>query len=268
LVPASIASESAVQKTRAYGAALRINYLVSPNTEFSLGGGFSKLQFLDTTALDNTSGNAGSRVFTGDTSLTYNFTPRFSSGVFVNTSYNTFENGRDSRTVAGGLMGSYRHSPSLTMTGRAGASRAQEGGIAGVADRTSWSPYGLLTLAYLDNTFQASLTGSVDQVGGGGLGFTTRRESVTLSLTDQFALHWWGDLSGIYQMNRSLDSAVSEDLTSAAGTAGIRYQPWQWATFHLSGTTFRQLSNGTVGSDLTRYSAFLGVTLGKTYNIY
>ncbi len=268
LVPASIASESAVRKTRDYGAALRINYLVTPNTAFSLGGGFSKLQFLDNTVLDNTSGNVGSRVFKGDTTLTYNFTPLLSSGIFVNTSYNTFENGRDSRTVAGGLTGSYRYSPSLTVTARAGASRAQESGFSSLPDRTSWSPYGLFTLAYLDNTFKASLTGSVDQSGGGSLGFTTQRESVTLSLTDQFSSHWWGGLSGNYQVNRSLDPAKSEDLTSVAGTAGIRYQPWQWATFHLSGTAFRQMSNGTVGSDLQRYSAFLGVTVGNTYNIY
>ena len=268
LVPASIASETAVRKTRDYGAALRINYLVTPKTEFSLGGGFSKLQFLDNNAIDNTSGDVDSRVVTGDTTLTYKFTPRLSSGVFVNTAYNTFENGRDSRTLAGGLTGSYLYSPSFTMTARAGASRAQESGVSGVAERTTWSPYGLLKLAYLDNTFRASLTGSVDQSGGGSLGFTTQRESITLSLTNQFATHWWGDLSGNYQVNKSLDAVTSEDLTSAAGTAGIRYQPLQWATLRLTGTAFRQWSNGTVGSDLTRYSAFLGVTVGSTYNIY
>jgi hypothetical protein len=37
---------------------------------------------------------------------------------------------------------------------------------------------------------------------------------------------------------------------------------------HLSGSGLWQSGNGTLGSDLTRYSAFLGVTLGKTYNIY
>jgi hypothetical protein len=268
LIQPSIASESASQKSRDFGAALRMIYLVTPNAEISLGGGFSKLQFLDNTALDNTSGNVGSRVFTGDTSITYNFTPLFSSGVFVNTSYNTFENGRDSRTIAGGLTGTYRYSTSLAITARAGASRAQESGAPGISDRTTWSPYGLLTLTYLDNNFQASLTGSVDQSGGSSLGFTTQRESATLSLTDQFALHWWGDLLGNYQVNRSLDAVVSEDLTSAAGTAGIRYQPATWATLHLSGTAFRQWNNGAIGTDLTRYSAFLGITLGKTYNIY
>jgi hypothetical protein len=263
LIQPSIAVETAPRKSRNYGAALRMSYLVTPKTEFSLGGGFSKRQFLD-----NVRGGIDSRVVTGDTTLTYKFTPPFSSGVFFNTAYNTFDNGRDSRIFSGGLTGSYLFSPAVSMNARAGASRAQESGVAGVDERTTWSPVGSLSLVYLDNTFHASLTGSVAQAGGGSLGFTTRRESVTLSLSDQFAALWWADLSGRYQQNRSLDAAVSQDLTSATGTAGVRYQPWQWATFHLSGTTFRQWSNGAVGSDLTRYSAFLGVTVGNTYNIY
>ncbi len=97
---------------------------------------------------------------------------------------------------------------------------------------------------------------------------TTRRETVSLSVSDQFALRWWADLAGTYQVNRSLESDVSGDLSSATGTAGIRHQPLEWMEVHLSGTGFRQSGNGTLGTDLTRYSAFLGITLSKTYNIY
>jgi hypothetical protein len=93
-----VASETARRESRDYGAALRANYLLTENTEFSLGGGFSKRQYLD-----NTAGDIDSRVISGDTSLTYRFTPLFSSGVFFNTSYNTFENGTESRVYAGGL---------------------------------------------------------------------------------------------------------------------------------------------------------------------
>src|SRR5512141_2832004 len=46
LAPPSIASETATQKSREYGAALRANYLLTEKTEFSIGGAFSKLQFL------------------------------------------------------------------------------------------------------------------------------------------------------------------------------------------------------------------------------
>ncbi len=264
LIQPSIASETATQKSRDYGAALRMSYLVTLKTEFSLGGGFTKLQFLDNVA----GGNVDSRVVTGDTTLTYKFTPLLSSGLFFNTAYNTFDNGRDSRTISGGLTGSYQFSPALTMNARAGASRAQESGSAGIPDRTTWSPAGSLSLTYAERDFRAALTGSIDQVGGGSFGVTTRRQSVTLTFADRFAPEWTADLSGNYQENRSLDPAVTEDLTSASGTAGIAYQPATWATLHLSGTAFRQWSNGSVGTDLTRYSAFLGITLGYTYNIY
>jgi hypothetical protein len=264
LVPASIASESATQKSRVYGAALRASYLVTPKTDFSVGGRFSKLQFLDNVA----GGEVDSRVVAGETTLSYRFTPLFSSGFFFNVSYNTFEDGTDSQVFAGGLTGSYLFSPSVTMDARAGASRTEEHDLAGLPDRTTWSPTGYLSLTYADNTFRATLSGAYDVTGGGSFGSTTRRQTAIISLTDQFASRWWADLTGSYQVSRSLDDTESEDLNSASGSAGIRYRPRDNVTLRLSGNAFRQWSDGTVGSDLTRYSAVLGITLGHTYNIY
>jgi hypothetical protein len=260
----SIASETATQKSRDYGAALQMSYLVTPKTAFSLGGGFSKRQFLDNVS----GGDVDSRVVSGDTTLTYKFTPLLSSGLYFSTAYNTFDNGRDSRTLSGGLTGSYQFSPAVSVSARAGASRAQESGSAGIPDRTTWSPAGSLSLTYAGAEFQTTLFGSIDQSGGGSFGLTTRRQTVGLSFTDQFARRWSANLSGSYEQNRSLDAAVSENLTSATGSAGVGYQPLEWATLHLSGTALRQWSDGTVGADLTRYSAFLGITLGYTFNIY
>jgi|GEM_PF-2534326 len=264
LIPSSIASETATRKTRDYGAALRVIYLVTPKTDFSVGGGFSKREFLD-----NVTGEFDSRVLTGDSTLKYRFTPLFSSGFFFNMASNTFENGRDSRTISGGLTGTYLLSPALTTSARVGASRTKETeNVAGLPDRTDTSPSGSLSVTYTQKDFRAALTGSVDQSGGGSFGFTTRRRSVNLSFADRFAPEWTADLFGSFQENRSLDPGVTQDLTSATGTAGVGYQPTTWATFRLSGTAFRQWSNGSVGSDLKRYSAFLGITLGYTYNIY
>ena len=263
LAPPSIASESATQKSRDYGAALRANYLLTEKTVFSLGGGFSKLQFLD-----NTTGNVGSRVIIGDMSLSYRFTPLFSSGFFFNTSYNTFENGTDSRVFAGGLTGTYMFSPAFMVDARAGVSHMNETFTTGVPEFTKTSPYGALSLVYSDNNFRSALSGTIEQAGGGNLGVTTRRETVSLSVSDQFATRWWADLIGTYQVNRSLVPNASGDLTSAAGTAGVRHKLLEWMDVHLSGTGFRQSGTGTLGSDLTRYSAFLGVTVGNTYNIY
>jgi hypothetical protein len=264
LVPASIASETGTQKSRDYGAALRASYLLTPKTDFSVRGRFSKLQFLDNVA----GGGVDSREVAGDTTLSYRFTPLFSSGFFFNVSYNTFEDGTDSRVFAGGLTGSYRFSPSVTMDARAGASRTQESELAGLPDRTTWSPSGLLLLIYAGNTFRATLSGAYEVGGGGSFGSTTRRQTASFSLTDQFASRWWADLTGSYQVRQSLDDTESEDLTSASGSAGIRYHPRENVTLRLSGNAFRQWSDGTVGSDLTRYSAVLGITLGHTYNIY
>jgi hypothetical protein len=264
LAPPSIASESATQKSRNYGAALRANYLLTENSEFSLGGSFNKLQFLD-----NNTGNVGSRVIVGDTMLRYKFTPLFSSGIFFNTSYNTFENGTDSRVFAGGLTGAYRYSPAFTVDARAGASHVKETSTSGLPETKKTSPHGALSLIYLERDFRAALSATVEQAGGGNLGGTTRRETVSLSVSDQFATLWWADLTGTYQVNRSLESDASGDLTSAIYTAGVRHKPLEWLEVHLSGSGLRQSGdNGTLGSDLTRYSAFLGVTLGKTYNIY
>lgn len=262
LSPPSISTETGVRKSRDYGGGLRIVYLVTPNTEFSASGGFSRRDYLD-----NTTAEVDSRTYTGDTSLSYRFTPLFSSGIFANTSFNRFGNGRDSRTYAGGLTASYRFSQYATGTARAGASRAQENDPA-VPERVTWSPYGALSFTYSSSGFQASLGGTFQQSGGGSFGATTERLTATARLAHQLAPRWGWDLAGTYQTSKSLDPATSEDLESANGTAGIRYQPWRWATFRLSGTAYRQWAHGTVGTDLTRFSGLLGVTLGYTYNLY
>jgi len=264
LIPASTASETATRKSRDYGAALRLIYLVTPSNEISVGGGYSKRQFLDNVSASD----VDSQVVTGDATLTHRFTPRLASGLYINTAYNTFENDTSSRTYSGGLTGSYAFSPAVLLNARMGASLAKENGATGLQDNTTWSPAGLLSLAYADNTFRATLAASMDQVGGGSFGRTTRRMTGLFTLTDQFASRWWADLAGSYQVNKSLDEEVSENLSSANGTVGIRYLPRDWVSLNLSGTAFRQWSRGTVGSDLVRYSAFLGLTLGYTYNIY
>jgi hypothetical protein len=265
LSPPSIASETATQKSRHYGAALRANYLLTERTEFSLAGGFSKFQFLDNNAGGE---DVDSRVVNGDTTLTYRFTPRFSSGVFFSTAYNTFENGTDSRVFIGGLTGKFSFSQAYSLDARLGATHMKETFNTGRPENTETSPYGALSLVYSSRDFRAALSGAFEQAGGGNLGVTTRRESVSITVSDQFASRWWADLSGTYQKNRPIESSISGDLTSAAAAARIRYQALQWLDVHLAGSGFRQTGNGTLGTDLTRYSAFLGVTLSRAYNIY
>jgi len=266
LSPPSVTVESGVRRSRDYGGGLRIIYQVTPNTELTLGGGYSKREFPGA-AVDNTTEEVGSRVFYGDTSVSYRFTPLLSTGVFVSASNNRFENGRDSRSYAGGLIAGYRFSPGAIATARAGASRTGETSP-GDPENVDWSPYGVLSIAYSTSGFDAILTGSVQQSGGGSFGATTELQSISLSVTRQFTARWRGNLSGVFQKSKSIDPLVSEDLESVTGTAGVRYQPWSWASIHLSGTTYQQWSYGLTGTDLTRFSALLGVTLGYNFNLF
>jgi hypothetical protein len=261
LVPTAIVSESGVQTNQRYGGGLAMSYLLTPSWNISLGGGYSKQEFLDNAVV-----NFDSRVVSGDTSISYQFHPKFSMGLFANTSYNTFENADYSRIYAGGLLATYQSPSAYNVVARAGASRAQEH-RGGIPERITWSPYGLLSIGYSSVSFLANLAGSINQSGGGSLGFTTETESVTFNLSDQLATRWWADLSGNYQRSKSMDPESSQSLKSATGTAGIRYQPWEWATFHLSGSVYEQWSHYTNVPDMKRYTGLLGITLGYTYNL-
>ena len=91
--------------------------------------------------------------------------------------------------------------------------------------------------------------------------------------SDRFAEKWWWDLSGHYQANRSIgegaaEATATEDVETASGLAGIRYQPLRWATIRLAGSLVRQWSHGRVGNDFRRDSLTLGVTLGDTYTLF
>ena len=273
LVPTTIVAEDQAQTTRDYGGSLRATYLVTPKVDFSLGGGFTTRQYLDNVSASD----SDSKVATGDATLAYRFTPVLSSGFFYNTSLNNYKQGVDSRVHSMGVAGAYRYSPSVSLSARAGVARTEESSPSGI-DSTTWDPIGSLTMEYVvedsrspaqaKREFRSKLNLTVDQVGGGGYGLTTRRHAATFSIGDRYAPEWWLDLWARYEYNVSLDAAQSEDIRSATGTAGLAYQPAVWATFRLSGTAFRQWSYGTIGTDLVRYSAFLGITFGKEYNLY
>jgi hypothetical protein len=89
-----------------------------------------------------------------------------------------------------------------------------------------------------------------------------------LMLTDRFTPAWSGNLSGAYQVNRSAFDTDEVDLTTVNVTAGLRYQPWQWGSLDLTGSMNRQTSDGQFGDTVNNYSATLGFTIGRTYNIF
>ena len=266
--PELLPSETVVTartKVREYRASLHIDYLLSPNVDLGLGGGGTKRQFVDPVPGAN---EEDSQTITGDASVSYRITPRFSSGIFVNTSHNTFDVSPSSTSYTAGLTANYLLTQFYSLNARAGASRLEETAVAtGQTDKT-WVPYGSLSLTYTWQYFQATLQGTYEIAGAGSFGRATKRGNVAVTLTNQFAERWWWDLSGSYQTNRSTDDPVTEDIVTTDASAGIRYTAVEWASFRLSGNVIRQRSDGIEGDDLDRESVFLGVDLSKVYRLY
>jgi hypothetical protein len=262
-IPPSEAVVTERTKTREYRGYIRMTYLLTPRVDVSMGGGVTRRDFIgDVTGITTTGITLeDSTSVTGDASIFYAITPRFSSGVFFNTGYNTFEVRPNSRTYSTGVTGRYRLTPLHTLTARAGATYLKESADALGRENEKWSPYGSLAIGYSRNYFKATLEGSYEVVGAGSFGEITKRGSITLTMTNQFAERWWWDLYGLYQNNTSLREPVTVDVNTAQGMAGIRYTASDWASFYLKGTITRQRSGGQGGNDFDRESALLGVTL-------
>jgi hypothetical protein len=228
-----------------------------------VGGGLTKRDFIgDTTGITTTGISLEDSTYVvGDASIFYAFTPRFSSGVFFNTGYNTFEVRPNSRTYAAGLTGRYRLTPLHTLTARAGATYLKESADATGLENEDWSPYASLALGYSRRNFAATFRGSYEILGAGSFGEITKRASINLAMTNRFAERWWWDLSALYQNNKSSDEPVTVDVDTLQGSAGVRYAATDWASFYLRGTITRQRSSGLEGNDLDREAAFLGITL-------
>jgi hypothetical protein len=252
-------------KVREYRASLRITYLLSPNVDLGLGGGGVKRDFVDDVSGTD---EEDSQTYTGDASLSYRIAPRLSTGVFVNTSHNTFGTSPDSRSYSGGVSARYLLTQFYTLDVRAGASYFEEDADATGRSNEEWSPYGRVSLTYTWQYFQATFLGSYEIAGGGSFGRATKRGTVRLNLTSQFAEGWWWDLSGYFQNNSATGDQAEEDINTAEGTAGIRYAAAEWASLYLSGKIFRQRSDGLEAGDIDRESVFLGITLSKLYRLY
>jgi hypothetical protein len=269
-LPPSEAIVTERTKSRDYRGSIRMGYLLTPRVDVSLGGGVSKREFTGDTAGVVTGGISleDSTSVNGDAALYYAITPRFSSGVFVNAGFNSFEVRPNSETYTAGLTGRYRLTALHTLTARAGATYLTESSNVPGQDDETWSPYGSLALAYTKGGFLASLRGTYEIVGAGSFGEVTKRGSVALAMTDQFAERWWWDCGGFFQNNRSSQEPLTVDFTTVQGRVGIRYVIADWASLFLRGTIARQRSEGTRGADIDRESAFLGVNLSAVKKLY
>jgi hypothetical protein len=259
-IPIEIA-QFAQTHTRDYGGSVFMNYQAATRFRTALTGAYNKHEILT----DNT-GLTDYYTYTGDLSISYLSGPRSTIGIFGSASDTTYSNDTVATTYGVGLLGSYAFSEFLRMDARVGASFLRNKPGSGLPESTDQSPTASLSLTYRVRDFFASAWGSYGYSSGSSFGETTRQLNAGASLGDQFANGWWWALTGAYQANRNIDSPSASDMTSGTGTAEIRYVPAPWATLRLSGTHSREWVDS--GSDLKKTTAFLGITLSNTYNLY
>ena len=251
--------------TENIGAAVNFNYLASQNLTIGVNGHYSEQRFSDSLA---DSGLKNSSSTGGNVSVSHQFSPRTSLGILVAGNHNTYETSPDSDTLSGGIRFGYEFSPVFRIDGAFGMSYTRQSEAPGSPEKQTSSPSGLFNASYTSEMFTARVFGSALYSGGSGYGQVTRLWTAGLAFKNQFAEEWSWNLSGTYQVSRSVFETGAVDIDTINGTAGLRYKPWEWGSLDLTGNLNRQTSNGQFGDAINNYSALLGVTIGKSYNIY
>jgi len=251
-----------------FGGALNFSYLATQNVTIGVTGNYSEQRFGGGT--DNTAGTGltNSTTTGGNASVSYRFTPRTSLGILVAGNHQTYENSPDADTLSGGILFGYQFSPAFHIDGAFGWSYVRQSEAPGVPEQKTNDPSGLLNASYTSETFTASVFGSAVYSGGSGYGQATRQWTAGLALNDQFAREWSWNLSGTYQVSKSVFDTNAINLTTIYGTAGLSYRPWEWGSLDLTGYLDRQTSDSQFGSDLNNYVATLGITIRRPYKVF
>jgi hypothetical protein len=255
-------------KTETIGGGVRFNYQATQNVTLGMDGNYSTQRF-DTPA-DNAAqtGLTDSSTFGAGASVSYRFSPRTRLGVQFAGSHQKFEDNPDSNTVSGHITFGYQFSPTVTLDGGVGVQHIRRSGSQGIPEESDTTPSGTINLSYKQETFAATLFGSINYTGGSGFGEATRQYTAGMTVMDQFARDWTWNLSGAYQVSQSVFSENAVDIHSINGATGVQYRPWRWATVDLTGNLNRQTSSGQFGETLNNYSAHLGFTAAHSFNIF
>jgi hypothetical protein len=253
-------------KSEEFGGGLAFDYLVTPNLTIGVSGNYSEHRFPG----DNVSGFGltNSTQVGGSVSVSYLFSPRTSLGITAGGEHQTYENNPDSDTLSAGFLFGHQISPAFRFDGALGISQIRQKEVPGFPAQKESSPSGNFNIAYAHETFTARAFGSYVYSGGSGFGEATRQWTTGLAFTDQFTREWSGNLSGAYQVSKSVFNSNAVNLNTIYGTAGLQYKAWEWASLDLTGNLNRQTSDGQLGETSNNYSVLLGFTIGKPYNIF
>lgn len=251
-------------KTEDFGGGATFRYAATPNLSIALTGIYRANRFEDPQA---ESGLTDSTTTTARAGVSYRFSPRTRLGVGISGNHNTFEEEPDSNVLSVGLTFDHQFTPSFSLEGVLGVSRVIQKAAPGTAEQDDYRPSGAIRAAYVSDTVRSVAFVSGLYTGGSGFGETTRQGTAGLSFSGPLSAAWSWRLNGTYQITTSVFTD-SIDLSSAYGTAGVAYRFFGWGSLELTGHVDRQWNNGQFGEDLTNYSALLGVTIGKSYNIF
>jgi hypothetical protein len=183
-------------------------------------------------------------------------------------SHQTYEDNPDSNTVSGQVIFDFLISPTVQFDGGFGVQHIKRSGSPGIPAQSDTTPTGTVNLSYKQETFTATLFGSGVYSGGSGFGEATRQFTAGMTLLDRFARDWSWNLSGSYQVSRSVFSENAVNIHTINGATGFQYQPWTWAALDLTGNLNRQTSSGQFGETSNNYSARLGFTAAYPFNLY
>jgi hypothetical protein len=262
LPPQGIATYG-LQKSRDFGASIGFLYQATPHVETAATLYGAARQFPDQPVRISDSHTVGA-----DVSVRYAYSQSSSAGVYGSGSKEYFKEAPDAQVFGAGLLAGHQFSPAFRIDGRFGMAFSRQTGSANDnSDQSNSSPSGMVTLAYADNTFRANLYGDYGYSATSGAGQATRQGTIGISLADQFAQRWSWSLGGNYQISRTVFGNTSGDVKTMNGTGSVRYTPWEWGTFDLTGNATRQQSD-VLNGDLNRYSVVLGFTLGKTFTTF
>lgn len=264
-LPPSEAIVTPRRKERDILGALSAMYLISPQYELTVTGGWTKKDFLDPSPaiplVSSTSTSEG-------ISLVYRTSPRFSLGIFSNASQDRYETKPDSQTYAGGLDVRYQPADKFFVDAKAGASFARQSGDNTASSVDNWGPYGKFSATNTWQRMRAALSGYFGYTGGGSFGTPSYRVDTSLSLGYQITVRWSWDTRGYYQWNRPAGESMGRRVATTGGSTGLRYRMADWASLSLSGDATKQRSNAIAGADITRYSATLGLNLAYPIPIF